>query len=177
MRSADRCALVLCHCGDADIQYCDCDDASNFAGTEIRAYRGSLSQTAQAVAHWNACGVDFVVQLGDLIDGQNAGKYGAGLHFDEPQSEVAFSAVASELAQCRVPIFHAIGNHVRAPPPHELTHRVPAHWAAHPTREALRARPYVRGPTCKVLHARSYMQARAHPAAGAARHSAESHIR
>eukprot|EP00966_Prymnesium_polylepis_P276803 6395248-Prymnesium_polylepis.1 len=37
----------------ADIQYCDCDDATNFAGTETRAYRDSLRQTRLAVDSWN----------------------------------------------------------------------------------------------------------------------------
>ena len=72
----------------ADIQYCDCDDATNFGGTETRAYRDTLRQIKLAVNSWNAAGVLFVAQLGDLIDGQNAGGYGAGLQFDGPQSEV-----------------------------------------------------------------------------------------
>lgn len=72
----------------ADIQYCDCDDATNFAGTEHRKYRDTLRQTELAVASWNQAKVNFVVQLGDLIDGQNAGGYGAGLSFSEPQSDV-----------------------------------------------------------------------------------------
>ena len=52
-----------------------------------------------------------MVQLGDLIDGQNAGKYGAGLQFAEPQSEAALARVVTALAACKVPMFHAIGNH------------------------------------------------------------------
>ena len=76
----------------ADIQHCDCDDATNFAGTETRRYRSTPAQAGRAVAGWNAlrepeCA--FVLQLGDLIDGQNAGGYGAGLSFDAPQSDVA----------------------------------------------------------------------------------------
>ena len=95
----------------ADIQYCDCDTATNFAGTEVRNYRGTLAQAQDAVALWNSMGVQFVVQLGDLIDGQNAGGYGAGLKFEEPQSEQALSRVASALAGSDAPIYHAIGNH------------------------------------------------------------------
>lgn len=98
----------------ADIQYCDIDDASNFAGTEVRMYRGTLKQTRAAVEHWNSLSspeVSFVLQLGDLIDGQNAGGYGAGLTFAEPQSGIALSRVARELARCVAPIYHAIGNH------------------------------------------------------------------
>jgi len=103
----------------ADIQYCDCDDATNFAGTETRRYRGTLAQIHDAVTLWNGlrrdAGLSFVIQLGDLIDGQNAGKYGAGLGFMSsgagPQSEVALKRVASELARCESPIYHAVGNH------------------------------------------------------------------
>ena len=100
----------------ADIQYCDCDDATNFAGTEVRRYRGTLSQTRSAVSLWNSLAdLRFVIQLGDLIDGQNAGKYGAGLGFMSsgagPQSEAALSRVTAELAGCKAPIFHAVGNH------------------------------------------------------------------
>ena len=98
----------------ADIQYCDCDDASNFAGTEVRKYRGTLAQTRRAVEHWNALSepaAACVLNLGDIIDGQNAGKYGAGLAFSKPQSEVALTRVGDELACCRSPLYHAIGNH------------------------------------------------------------------
>jgi manganese-dependent ADP-ribose/CDP-alcohol diphosphatase len=95
----------------ADIQFCDCDDASNFAGTEVRHYRGTLSQADAAAEHWNRSGVDFVVQLGDLIDGQNAGGYGAGLDFAEPQSESALARVVEALSKCSAPMYHAIGNH------------------------------------------------------------------
>ena len=96
----------------ADIQYCDCPSGANFAGSEVRDYRGSLPQVRQAVDAWNALPkLSFVAQLGDLIDGQNAGTYGAGLTFESPQSEVAFDRVATELERCRAPVYHAIGNH------------------------------------------------------------------
>ncbi|KAL1496478.1 hypothetical protein AB1Y20_016432 [Prymnesium parvum] len=95
----------------ADIQYCDTDDASNFAATETRRYRDTLRQAGLAAQSWNEAGVLFVAQLGDLIDGQNAGGYGAGLRFDGPQSEVAFEKVVTELQRCTAPMYHAIGNH------------------------------------------------------------------
>ena len=98
----------------ADIQYCDCDDASNFVGTEVRKYRGTLGQAKAAADYWNRLEspkTSFVLQLGDLIDGQNAGGYGAGLSFSEPQSEAALSRVARELSRVVAPVFHAIGNH------------------------------------------------------------------
>jgi len=98
----------------ADIQYCDCDDASNFAGTEIRKYRGTLEQTRRAVEHWNALrepSAACILNLGDIIDGQNAGGYGAGLTFDGPQSEAALGRVCGALSACKAPIYHAVGNH------------------------------------------------------------------
>lgn len=95
----------------ADIQYCDCDDAANFAGTEVRGYRGTLHQAHEAVKVWNEHEVAFVAQLGDLIDGQNAGSYGAGLSFTEPQSDIALGRVLGALSACRAPIYHAVGNH------------------------------------------------------------------
>ena len=39
---------------------------------------GSLTHLGGAVELWNSVGVDFAVSLGDLIDGQNAGKSGQG---------------------------------------------------------------------------------------------------
>ena len=96
----------------ADIQYCDVAPATNFRGTETRDYRGVIAQTERAVRLWNSLdSLAFVAQLGDLIDGQNAGKYGAGLDFDAPQSAKAMDLVTGILAGCKVPIFHAIGNH------------------------------------------------------------------
>eukprot|EP00906_Rhabdomonas_costata_P035051 RCo049275 len=71
----------------ADVQYGDFDDASNFDGDELRSYRSSLQAVREAVRSWNALELNFVAQLGDLIDGQNAGSYGAGLKLGgKPQS-------------------------------------------------------------------------------------------
>ena len=52
-------------------RYCDCEDATNFSGTEKRCYRGTLTHTRTAVANWNKLkDLKFVAQLGDLIDGR-----------------------------------------------------------------------------------------------------------
>ena len=97
----------------ADIQYCDLESATNFSGTETRNYRGTLAQTRDAVLLWNGLqpAPRFVAQLGDVIDGQNAGEYGAGKLMPTPQSEPAMAAVLDALALCRAPMLHAIGNH------------------------------------------------------------------
>lgn len=97
----------------ADIQYSDIETASNFMGTEERNYRGALGQVKRAVSLWNSLSPRpiFVAQLGDLIDGQNAGRYGAGLGMETPQSQSALDRVTSLLAECSAPIYHTIGNH------------------------------------------------------------------
>jgi hypothetical protein len=97
----------------ADIQYADVETASNFAGTEQRNYRGSLGQVERAVSLWNSLSPRpiFVAQLGDLIDGQNAGRYGGGLGMATPQSQPALDRVTGLLAGCACPMYHTIGNH------------------------------------------------------------------
>ena len=50
----------------ADIQYAPINNATNFAGTETRNYRGALDEAAKAVAAWNALsgpGLSFVAQV------------------------------------------------------------------------------------------------------------------
>ena len=77
-------------------------------------YRGTLRQTKAAVAHWNGLcepAAAFVLNLGDIIDGQNSGGYGAGLDMPEPQSDVAMERVAGALSRSVAPVYHAIGNH------------------------------------------------------------------
>uniref|UniRef100_A0A7S0WLK8 Calcineurin-like phosphoesterase domain-containing protein n=1 Tax=Pyramimonas obovata TaxID=1411642 RepID=A0A7S0WLK8_9CHLO len=61
----------------SDTQYVDAEDGSNFPKTKIRRYRHSLQVLRRAVADWNKqhqCGrpMDFVIQLGDAIDGKCA---------------------------------------------------------------------------------------------------------
>ena len=100
----------------ADIQHADLDDAQNFGGTEQRFYRGSLAGARRAVDGWNAeesPPLAFGVSLGDLVDGQNAGKYGDGLRFaGAPRSRSALASVKRELDRVAAPaVYHAIGNH------------------------------------------------------------------
>jgi len=97
----------------SDIQYADINPASNFGGGEHREYRASVSAAEEVVAHWSAGErpLSFIAQLGDLIDGQNAGGYGQGLEMDTPQSEEAVERVLSIWDQCPTPVYHAVGNH------------------------------------------------------------------
>ena len=73
---------------------------------------GGTGVAREAVTAWNNAGVGFVLQLGDLIDGQNSGTYGQGLAFKhKPRSQEAFDEVFGELSRCNAPMYHAIGNH------------------------------------------------------------------
>jgi len=97
----------------ADIQYAPIESATNFSGSETRDYSGSLQEARRAVTFWNRMepGLRFVAQLGDLVDGQNAGKYGQGLKLKESESERSMAAVLEELQKMNAPMYHAIGNH------------------------------------------------------------------
>jgi manganese-dependent ADP-ribose/CDP-alcohol diphosphatase len=99
----------------ADVQYADIDDALSYSGDELRSYRRSLQGLEYAVEYWNTHTPDiaFIAQLGDLIDGQNAGTYGQGLTFSStPKSEAAMDAVLSALDRCVCKnVVHATGNH------------------------------------------------------------------
>ena len=100
----------------ADIQYADIDDAHNFAKTELRRYRHALSESEKAVSAWNAydkAPLAFIAQLGDIIDGQNAGKYGQGVGLKEPVSFAALETVLERLEKVdkKVPYVHCVGNH------------------------------------------------------------------
>uniref|UniRef100_A0A7S4DXD0 Calcineurin-like phosphoesterase domain-containing protein n=1 Tax=Lotharella globosa TaxID=91324 RepID=A0A7S4DXD0_9EUKA len=98
----------------ADVQYADIDNATSFGGGEYRFYRGTLDSLAKSIDWWNLHypDIQFIANLGDLIDGQNAGGYGAGLNFSEPQSAVALERVVSQFRRSLCPtVHHAIGNH------------------------------------------------------------------
>lgn len=97
----------------SDIQYADIEPASNFSGTEHREYRSSVHDAAAVVKAWGnlESPLTFIGQLGDLIDGQNAGAYGQGLTLDRPQSEQALERVLKIWDQYSSTVYHAIGNH------------------------------------------------------------------
>ncbi|CAJ1365608.1 unnamed protein product [Effrenium voratum] len=81
--------------------YADCEDGSDFSGTERRYFRNALKVARRAVEQWNAPRL-LVAQLGDIIDGCNAGR---------GQSETALKAVLDVLAGSKAPRFDLIGNH------------------------------------------------------------------
>jgi manganese-dependent ADP-ribose/CDP-alcohol diphosphatase len=87
----------------ADIQYHDADDGFNFAKTVRRHYRGSLAMIPRACDYWNDRSIDFILQCGDIIDGQCA---------KASSSESSLKAVLNELEACNCKQFyHLIGNH------------------------------------------------------------------
>eukprot|EP00287_Rhodomonas_sp_CCMP768_P009590 CAMPEP_0196742384 /NCGR_PEP_ID=MMETSP1091-20130531/46442_1 /TAXON_ID=302021 /ORGANISM="Rhodomonas sp., Strain CCMP768" /LENGTH=201 /DNA_ID=CAMNT_0042088411 /DNA_START=247 /DNA_END=849 /DNA_ORIENTATION=- len=90
----------------ADVQYADAADGSDFAKTVVRRYRQSLRLLRGAVTSWNRrkhSPISFIAQLGDLVDGCNAGL---------GQSVQAMDAVLNELGRSKCKeIYHLIGNH------------------------------------------------------------------
>lgn len=82
----------------ADVQYCDCDTHIN------RYYRKSLTKLQEAVDEFNRNGVDFVINLGDLID----------------RDYESFDPVLSRLSGLNMPIYHVLGNHDFAVDPSRL---------------------------------------------------------
>ena len=55
----------------ADVQWADAEDGSNFDGSVRRCFRGAFEQLERACEWWRGQPLDFVAQLGDLIDGKN----------------------------------------------------------------------------------------------------------
>ncbi|NWV38508.1 ADPRM diphosphatase, partial [Grantiella picta] len=88
----------------ADIQFADAEDGHDFGGTRRRYYRHSLRLLREAVQAWadESPPIDFVLQLGDSIDGLNARR---------GEAESALRQVLAVLGQLPVPVHHAWGNH------------------------------------------------------------------
>lgn len=88
----------------ADIQYADLDDGYDFLGTRKRYYKQSLHHLQCAVEYWNGMEtqLEFVLQLGDIIDGFNA---------QHNMSESALERVMKEFKKLRTPVHHIWGNH------------------------------------------------------------------
>ncbi|XP_044309683.1 manganese-dependent ADP-ribose/CDP-alcohol diphosphatase [Varanus komodoensis] len=86
----------------ADIQYADLEDGYDFYRIQKRYYKHSLRHLQNAVENWNGSAVQFVLQLGDIIDGCNA---------PHNMSESALETVMKEFKKLRVPVHHIWGNH------------------------------------------------------------------
>lgn len=89
----------------ADVQYADVEDGYNFARTNRRYYRTALSMLDQAVKVWNNNPVkkpQFILQLGDAIDGKNK-------HHDISRSSLC--RVIDIFSKFNGPVYHIWGNH------------------------------------------------------------------
>eukprot|EP00058_Branchiostoma_floridae_P021558 XP_002607048.1 hypothetical protein BRAFLDRAFT_68177 [Branchiostoma floridae] len=87
----------------ADVQYGDLDDAMNFTQTKKRYYRNALYLLREAVQHWKEENrIQFVLQLGDIIDGFNTRR---------KNSENALRAVLKEFQDTPFGVHHIWGNH------------------------------------------------------------------
>lgn len=88
----------------ADIQYADIDDGFNYSETRRRYYRGSLQLLRNAQERWSESAVkpEFILQLGDIIDGFNK---------RHDASERALGTVLREFRSCPVEVHHVWGNH------------------------------------------------------------------
>ncbi|XP_028990403.1 manganese-dependent ADP-ribose/CDP-alcohol diphosphatase [Betta splendens] len=88
----------------ADIQYADIDDGYNYNQTRMRYYRSSLKLVRNALDSWSESAVkpDFILQLGDIIDGFNK---------RDGTSEEALDTVLRELSSGPAELHHVWGNH------------------------------------------------------------------
>ena len=88
----------------ADIQYSDCPDGMNYSQTSHRYYRDARRKLDDAITFWNTNNsLDFVLQLGDLIDGvNNKIKYG---------STTALQTIRESFRKLNADLHNVIGNH------------------------------------------------------------------
>lgn len=91
----------------ADVQYADADDGYNFSKTRRRYYRAALDLLKKAVWDWKSqhAELDFVVQLGDIIDGINRRQGG------ENAANTALELSLEPFKELNCSTFHVIGNH------------------------------------------------------------------
>ncbi|XP_060568658.1 manganese-dependent ADP-ribose/CDP-alcohol diphosphatase-like isoform X2 [Ruditapes philippinarum] len=89
----------------ADVQYADADDGYNFSKTNRRYYRTALKMLDKAVMIWNKDSLkkpQFVLQLGDAIDGLNK---------RQNTSESGLADVLKSFANFEGCVYHIWGNH------------------------------------------------------------------
>lgn len=88
----------------ADVQYADIDDGHNFLRTRKRYYRSSIQLLRKALDSWSKAAVkpDFILQLGDIIDGFNR---------RHDVSEQALGLVLKEFSSSPAKVHHVWGNH------------------------------------------------------------------
>eukprot|EP00398_MALV-I-01_sp_L67-1_P000671 gene671-80_t len=90
-----------------DVQYADVDDGFDFSGVQRRYFRGTLDCLKRAVEIWRKENVDFVVQVGDIIDGRNNKFQGKVIG----ESQKALDRVLEAFNALPVPRYDMAGNH------------------------------------------------------------------
>lgn len=85
----------------ADVQYVDMDNGWDFHRTQERHYRHSRNAMIAAVDDFVSHDVDFVLQLGDLLDGQNKNR----------NPEQTLKDLFSDWRAYKKPVLHCVGNH------------------------------------------------------------------
>jgi len=91
---------------------CDSDSSPTVADLTHAIETLSVGVNTTASPKWRSTGVEFVLQLGDLIDGQNSGTYSQGLHMKAPQTDHAMATIRREIERCRCQDWrNAMGNH------------------------------------------------------------------
>jgi len=88
----------------ADVQYVDAEDGTDFTGVQVRRYRNSLEVLKVAVKRWSEeAGVEFIAQLGDIIDVKAR---------DNKTAAADCDTVLTELNKCKSKgLVNIIGNH------------------------------------------------------------------
>ena len=99
----------------SDIQYAPINDGHSFSGTP-RFYRHALKASKVAALEFERLGVDFAVNLGDIIDGNCQGDEAKGNtprkgEDDEPHAKLMLNDVMANLSAYSGPWFHVYGNH------------------------------------------------------------------
>lgn len=85
----------------SDIQYADHEDAlAKFPPIRMRYYRRGVEHLKLALDEFKRDGAEFMLQLGDLIDGKN-----------KAESPQALKTLLDVLKDGELPVYHAIGNH------------------------------------------------------------------
>ena len=104
--SASRQGLPqLCFGLAADFQYANKRDANG------RHYSEAIRKCETAVKHWNAMSeLSFVLQLGDLIDGNE----------DDQATRADLIKIAQAFEQSLHPVYHVLGNHCLSLPRSEV---------------------------------------------------------
>ncbi|KAK9830612.1 hypothetical protein WJX81_005299 [Elliptochloris bilobata] len=84
----------------SDIQYADMPDGASHSGVP-RYYRAALDSLQRAVAAWQPLDLQFVIHLGDIIDGWNP----------KDRASSTLDVLVQEFDRLGKPHYHIMGNH------------------------------------------------------------------